>query len=101
MLLAIAFAAALPTSTAAQVGQVNGTVLDADSRQLPGASVALIPTSGSTIYGTSSGPDGRYAFKGLTSDTYNVVMSTPDGRIVRKNGVHVRALFRSIVDFKL
>jgi len=96
--LVLAFAA----PALAQVGQVNGTLTDRNRRPISGASVALIPKQIATIYGTSSGVDGRYSFSGLPSDVVSVVV-LPPGRTgrARKDGIRVRALFRSIVDFDL
>lgn len=93
-------AAAAPAH--AQVGQLNGTLTDAKRKPISGASVALIPKQIPTIYGTSSGVDGRYSFSGLPSDVVSVVV-LPPGRTgrARKDGIKVRALFRSIVDFDL
>ena len=92
---------AMPTVVLAQIGQVNGTVLGANRKGITGASVALIPKTGRVIYGTSTGGDGRYAFKGLGADVYSVVVILPEGGVARKDGIRVRALFRSIVDFNL
>jgi len=97
---AAVLAAAAPAH--AQVGQVNGTLTDTNRKPISGASVALIPKQIPTIYGTSSGVDGRYSFSGLPSDVVSVVV-LPPGRTgrARKDGIKVRALFRSIVDFDL
>ena len=97
-----AIAAAFAAPAHAQVGQVNGTLTDTNRKPISGASVALIPKQIPTIYGTSSGVDGRYSFSGLPSDVVSVVV-LPPGRTgrARKDGIRVRALFRSIVDFDL
>jgi len=85
----------------AQVGQVNGTVTGKDGRPVTGAAVALIPQETPTLYGTTTGEDGRYAFSGLPTDAFSVVVITPHGALSRKDGIRVRALFRSIVDFDM
>jgi len=100
LLAAAVFLAAGGTAWA-QIGQVNGTVLRADRTPVVGASVALIPKVSHVIWATSTAQDGRYAFKGLAADTYSVVVMIPGGGAVRKDGIRVRALFRSIVDFNL
>jgi hypothetical protein len=99
--IAFALALLLPAPAVAQVGQVNGTILSHDRQAVAGASVALIPQNSSIIYGTSTGKDGRYAFKGLAADTYSVVVLPLGGGVARKDDIKVRALFRSIVDFNL
>ncbi len=95
-------AVVLAAPAGAQVGQVNGTLTDVNRKPISGASVALIPKQSPTIYGTSSGEDGRYSFSGLPTDIVSVVV-LPPGRTgrARKDGIRVRALFRSIVDFDL
>ena len=82
------------------VGQVNGTVLGKDRKGVPGLTVAAIPPSGG-LYGTSTDEGGRYGFKGLEASTYSIVVVLPDGGISRKDGIRVRPLFRSIVDFNI
>jgi len=83
------------------IGQVHGTVFDKDRKGVAGLTVALIPASGSTLYGTTTDSDGRYAFKGLDTDTYTVMVARAAAPGIRKDGIRVRALFRSIVDFNL
>src|SRR5262245_6703281 len=98
----IACALALAGSNAALalegVGQVNGTVLAKDRKAAPGLTVAAFGTSGN-VYGTCTDEYGRYAFRGLQADTYTIVVSVPAEGVVRKEGIRVRPLFRSIVDF--
>ncbi len=97
---AVLMVAAASLATAhAQVGQVNGTVIGRSARPVTGAAVALIPAETPAIYGTSTAEDGRYAFSGLPTDVYSVVVIPPRGGRARKDGIRVRALFRSIVDF--
>jgi len=95
-------AAVTPAGAAPQgIGQVHGTVFDEDRAGVAGLTVALIPDNGPTLYGTSTDMDGRYEFKGLDADVYTVLVVKPTGVIYRKDGIRVRALFRSIVDFHL
>lgn len=102
LFIAVLLAALSAAPAPAQVGQVNGTLTDKNRKPISGASVALIPKQIPTIYGTSSGQDGRYSFSGLPSDTVSVVVLPPGrGGRARKDGIRVRALFRSIVDFDL
>ncbi|HZI94803.1 MAG TPA: carboxypeptidase-like regulatory domain-containing protein [Patescibacteria group bacterium] len=82
------------------VGQVNGTVLGKDRKGVAGLTVAAIPPTGG-LYGTSTDEGGRYGFKGLAASTYSIVVVLPDGGISRKDGIRVRPLFRSIVDFNI
>jgi hypothetical protein len=80
------------------IGQVNGTVLGPDRKGVPGLPVAVVPQDGRALYGTSTDPDGRYAVKGMPPGTYSVLVALPAG-VVRKDGIRIRPLFRSIVDF--
>lgn len=82
------------------VCQINGTIFGKDRKGVPGLTVAAIAASGS-IYGTSSDEGGRYAFKGLQTDTYTIVVELPAAGVSRKDGIRARPLFRSIVDFNL
>jgi len=82
------------------IGQVNGTVFGPDRKGVPGLPVAVVPLGGGALYGTSTDSDGRYAIKGMPPGTYSVVLGLPDGA-VRKDGIRIRPLFRSIVDFTL
>jgi hypothetical protein len=93
----------LATGTAAAqlgIGQVNGTVFGADHKGVPGLPVAVVPQDGRALYGTSTDPDGRYALKGMPPGTYSVLVGLPTG-VVRKDGIRIRPLFRSIVDFNV
>jgi len=80
-------------------GQLNGTIFDERNKGIAGLSIALVSEQGSTLYGTNSGEEGRYAFKGLEAGVYSVVVAFPAGGVERKDGIRVRPLFRSIVDF--
>ena len=101
-LLAAVLLPAGPSARAQEgVGQVNGTVLDKDRKGVAGLAMALIPKTGPTISGTTTDESGRYAFKGLAADTYSVLMRLPSGGVARKDGIRVRPLFRSIVDFNV
>ncbi len=101
--LALALVAALASAGAAPkgIGQVHGTVFDKERKGVPGLTVALVPGAGATVYGTSTDMDGRYEFKGLDADVYTVMVVDRAGVIYRKDGIRVRSLFRSIVDFNL
>jgi hypothetical protein len=94
---------AIPAPPALQepIGQVNGTVFGQGQKGVVGLAVALIPQAGSAIHGTSTENGGRYAFKGLQIGTYSVIVSLPAGGVLRKDGIRIRPLFRSIVDFTL
>ena len=94
---------AIPAPPARQepIGQVNGTVFDQSQKGIVGLPVALIPQAGAVIHGTSTENGGRYAFKGLEAGTYSVILSLPAGGALRKDGIRIRPLFRSIVDFTL
>lgn len=82
------------------IGQVNGTVFGADRKGAPGLPIAVVPSDGRFLYGTSTDADGRYALKGMPPGTYTVMVGLPSG-VVRKDGIRIRPLFRSIVDFTL
>ncbi|HEY3177184.1 MAG TPA: carboxypeptidase-like regulatory domain-containing protein [Candidatus Polarisedimenticolia bacterium] len=90
-----------PPARQEPIGQVNGTVFDRVQKGVVGMPVTLIPQSGSGIHGTSTDNGGRYAFKGLEAGTYSVIVSMPGGGVLRKDGIRIRPLFRSIVDFTL
>jgi len=80
------------------IGQVNGTVFDAGRKGVPGLSVAIIPEDGRALYGTSTEADGRYGVRGMPPGIYSVIIALPGGGL-RKDGIRIRPLFRSIVDF--
>jgi len=80
--------------------QVSGQVLDTKGKGVAGLSVAAIPESGAWLYGTTTDDGGRYAFKGLQTSTYGIMVALPTKSVLRKDGVRVRPLFRSIVDFR-
>jgi hypothetical protein len=83
------------------IGQVNGAVFDKDHKGLPGLTVAAIASGASHLHGTSTDEGGRYAFKGLESGTYSIILAQSGGGVARKDAIRVRPLFRSIVDFSL
>ena len=83
------------------VGQVNGSVLGKDRKGVPGLTVAAIAPASGALYGTSTDESGHYAFKGLEANTYSIVIVLPGDGVSRKDGIRVRPLFRSIVDFNL
>src|SRR5262245_46185619 len=80
--------------------QVGGQVLDGRGKGVAGLPVAAIPQSGGWLYGTTTDEGGRYTFKGLQTNTYGIVVVLPTAALLRKDGVRVRPLFRSIVDFR-
>ncbi|HET6371862.1 MAG TPA: carboxypeptidase-like regulatory domain-containing protein [Candidatus Polarisedimenticolia bacterium] len=92
---------AAPRTAGPAAGQINGAVNDVRQKGVAGLSVAVIPQAGTTIYGTNTDEAGRYAFKGLKAGTYSVIVRQAGGGIARKDGLKVRPLFRSIVDFTL
>ncbi len=83
------------------VGQAHGTVFNKDRRGVPGLTVAIMQEAGSVIHGTSTDERGQYSFKGLEGGIYSVIVQYHGAGIARKDGIRVRALFRSIVDFNL
>lgn len=95
--------AALVTVAGAQTGtgQINGQVFDKARKGVPGLTVAAFGEALPLIYGTSTDRDGRYAFRGLAVGTYAVVVAPAGRSPLRKDGIRVRPLFRSIVDFTL
>ncbi|MGH9867349.1 MAG: carboxypeptidase-like regulatory domain-containing protein [Candidatus Polarisedimenticolia bacterium] len=82
------------------IGQVNGTVFDTGRKGVPGLPVAVIPEDGRALYGTSTDADGRYGVKGMPPGIYTVIVAVPGGGM-RKDGIRIRPLFRSIVDFTM
>ena len=103
MILAVMLAAAQSTEQGAPqgIGQVNGAVFDKDHKGVPGLTVAVMASSSAQVHGTSTDEGGRYAFKGLQSGTYSVILAKSGSGIARKDAIRVRPLFRSIVDFSL
>ncbi|HET9481459.1 MAG TPA: carboxypeptidase-like regulatory domain-containing protein [Candidatus Polarisedimenticolia bacterium] len=99
--IALALVTTGPARAQGGVGQVNGTVTDAARKGVVGLSVAAIPQNGATVYGTNTDDGGRYSFRGLETDTYSLIVMLPGGGSMRKDGIRVRALFRSIVDFPI
>jgi hypothetical protein len=83
----------------AGTGQISGSVLSPSRQPVRGASVAVLPESGSTLHGTSTGDDGRYALRNLEPGVYSVLVLDPGGALLRKDRVHARPLFRNLVDF--
>ncbi|HKY31002.1 MAG TPA: carboxypeptidase-like regulatory domain-containing protein, partial [Candidatus Polarisedimenticolia bacterium] len=97
-----AAAAAFTVGPLAQTGtgQLSGTVFDARQKGAAGLSVAAVPDDGGFLHGTCTDQDGRYDFRGLPSGSYSILVSGPAG-VLRKDGIRLRPLFRSIVDFSL
>lgn len=98
---AVLFGCALPARGQEASGQAHGTVFDSRREGVPGLSVALIPEAGAIILGTNTDESGRYAFRKLQGATYSVILRNPSIGIARKDGVRVRPVFRSIIDFNV
>ena len=61
----------LTASATAQTGSIAGTVVDATSELLPGATVVLSGPSSETT--TATGPRGTFRFDGLVPGVYRMV----------------------------
>lgn len=92
---------AAPAMAQVGTGQTHGTVFDSRREGVAGLTVALIPEAGPIIMGTTTDEAGIYAFRKLAGGTYSVVLRDPGVGVARKDGVRVRPLFRSIVDFNV
>jgi len=81
---------AIPPQMAAMMGQVTGTVTDAETGEpIPSATVALY-RDGEFITGTAAGPNGAFEVGSLRPGTYEVRISSVGYETVRQAEVAVR-----------
>jgi len=59
----------------ANVGSIEGTVLDKNQNPLPAAQITLTGPSGSVVRTLQSGDNGQFSIAGLAPDTYKVTVS--------------------------
>jgi len=97
--LAAALLAGVAAAAHAQNGRIRGTVRDAHSVGLVGATVRITSGPGGARR-TTSGADGTYSFAGLAAGTYTVSASLPGVRAQSQQG-QVAADGEAVVDFVL
>jgi vitamin B12 transporter len=62
----------LTSTIAGSAATLQGTILDPDGAEVPGATVRLLGSQGTEIAHTATGERGQFRFQGLASGTYTV-----------------------------
>src|SRR5438093_11807451 len=91
---------AVPAGAQAQNGRIRGTVRDAHSVPMAGATVRVTGGTGAARRATTDA-DGAYAFTNVAPGTYTVAASLPGVRTQSQQGIRVAADAEAVVDFVL
>ena len=78
----------IPQQLKPKTGVLQGLLLDASGRPLPGVRVQL-SISPSTQMGTQSAGDGIFRLLAVPAGTYDLLLTRPDGQMVRQAGVRI------------
>lgn len=65
----------LMSTIAGQAATLQGTILDPDGAEVPGATVVLVGSQGTEIAHTTTGERGKFRFQDIASGTYTVKIS--------------------------